>query len=461
MQSDGLRPWSVAASIIALMMLCSSVALADDSDETLRIAVMEVPDGGDERVADTIADIGTIELMGYDDFVEQVESRAFNIDTILDEPSDLGWVMDGSDIDLIIDFVEESDEDYRVRFITAEDADSEHDFLADRGQDGSIRRGGAMVVRFELEEFLGTRPDVVGAAIDDATEEADDDDADDADDVDDERPAAEGADPEAFRRDAAADEDALKERLSRDWLWVSAHGRWFQRDFSAAAQQAVYTYNSGGFPGIELDVQAFPFGQSNPDMASVGAYGRYDHGFYTLSVTDTRGDEDEQYDVSVSNLMLEGGVTYRLDSPLDEGNRQLRFKLGGRYESFSVDDNPEVRSTALASAVVGTRLVLPIGVDEFAITAGVDVMPLAAFTRGEELFGGDSMTYGFGSELGMMYEVMENGFLSAGYNFRMLRSQFSDDGEPFNDDEESPLIFEDSEVFDLNQGLRAGFVYQY
>lgn len=88
-------------------------------------------------------------------------------------------------------------------------------------------------------------------------------------------------------------------------------------------------------------------------------------------------------------------------------------------------------------------------------------MPLAVFTRGEELFGGDSMTYGFGSELGMMYEVMDNGFLSAGYNFRMMRSRFSDGGEPFNDDEESPLIFEDSEVFDLNQGLRAGFVYQY
>lgn len=449
--------WIVATLVAAAVVLSGSSAFADD-DDLLRVVVVDIPDGDNRIVADELSHIEGLELMPYDDFIDEVQSRAFNPDTILDNSSDLSWVMDGSNIGLIINFEVEDDQAYRVDFITEEDASSEHDFLADRNAEGAVVRGGAAIIRLELEQFLGERPQIVAEALaqaDPAQQDDVDDDDDDADAVD---PGS--LDPEAMRQAAAEDEEAMREMLSRDWLWLRAHGRLFQKDFSAAAREAVYTHKSGGFPGYELEVEAFPLGMNNPDMADTGFYASLNHGLYGLTIVDETGDEPEEQDASVNNLTLEAGAVYRLDSPLDQDNRQLRFRIGGRYEAFSVEDNPEVPSTAVASLVLGTRLVLPLLTDELALTAGADIAPLAFFTTGEELFGEQSFSYGFGAELGAIYEVMDGGFLSGGYTFRMMRSDFDGAGEPFGH-EAHPVSFEDSEVFDLNQGLRLGFIYQY
>lgn len=445
--------WLVFGMVLLAFSLGGTTAWADDDEapEPFRIVVLEAPGGGTEVVEEAIEDIPNLELRSYEWFGEQVEARAFNIDDVVDTPSDLVWVMDGSDIDLVIDIKEASEQDYQIRFIVADGAETEREFLADRGQDGQMRRGGAALIRFELEDFLQVRPTFSAPE-----PEASDDDEDDED----ARPerAIDESDPGAMRQRAAQDREDLKERLSRDWIWVRGHGRWFQKDFNVAARDAVFTYRSGGFFGFELDAEVFPFGMNNPDMTETGFYLNYNHGFYSLVETDEEGEELQE--LSVNNLSLEGGALYRLDSPLDDSNRQLRFKIGARYDAFSISDNASIPSTALVSFVLGTRLALPVFFDGFAVTASVDISPAALFLEGGQFFGADSFTYGFGSELGILYEVFDNGFLSAGYTFRLLRTDFTGDGETLGAEDNS-VVFSESDAFDLNQGLRAGFVYQY
>ncbi len=450
-ENMAVKSMSRVVSIMAFLALSAiaATAVADDEKTPFRVVVIEAPGGGTEVVEAAIEDIPNLEVRSYDWFVEQVQARAFNINRVVDTPSDLVWVMDGSKIDLVIDIKEESAEDFQIRFIVADGAQTEREFLADRGHDGAMRRGGAALVRFELEDHLQVRPELLAPApeVDEEPEE----------DVRPER-AVDEADPEAMRRRAAQDREDLKERLSRDWIWLRAHGRWFQKDFSVAARDAVFTYRSGGFFGFELDAEIFPFGMNNPDMTEAGFYATYNHGFYGLVETNEEGEALQE--MSVNNLTIEGGALYRLDSPLEESNRQLRFKIGARYDVFSITDNVSIPSTALVSFILGTRLVLPVFLDEFAVTASLDIAPGALFIEGAQFFGRESFTYGFGSELGILYEVFDNGFLSAGYSFRLLRTDFSGDGEPLGG-EDNPVVFSESEAFDLNQGLRAGFVYQY
>lgn len=451
-EKRGRARWSLAGWMILLVLLWAMPAAADDDEEvdSYRVVIIEIPGGGEEALKDAISGIPNLELRSHDWFVEQVEERAFQPSTITDNPSDLRWVMDGSDIDLVIDFNVENDEDFQVRLITAEEGEAEREFLADRSHDGGLRRGGASVIRYGLEDFLDARPEVVAAAAQASEEESDDESDDDEEEIADS--------PQALREQAARDKDELGERFARDWLWARLHLRMLQKDTSVASNDAVYTYNSGGFFGYELDLEAFPFGQSNPDMVETGMYATFNHGFYGFTITDESTDESDE--VSVHNLTIEGGALYRLDSPLEENNRQLRFKIGGRFESFSVTENPQIPSTTMTSLVLGTRLVLPVGLEEFAVTAGLDISPLSYFGTGSDRFGASAFSYGFSSELGILYEVMDNGFLSAGYTFRLIRTDFSGEGEPVGDSED-PVVFEDSNAFDLNQGLRAGFVYQY
>ena len=437
---------------VALVLLSSSTAMADDDEDKFRIVVTEVPGGGDDIVIDTLRNLDQTEVIDHAEFVEDVEERAFDPGTVLDSRSDLEWVMDGAKYDIIITFGDETEHDYRVDFITHEEATSEYDFLVDRGHDGSLRRGGATMLLYELEEFLEMRPEIVAEAIGQVgvVEEVEETEPEDDES---------GADPDELRRRAAEDREAFAEVMSREWLWVRAFGRYMRKDVSAAAPQAVYNYKSSLFPGGEIELEMFPMAPVNPDMATAGFYASYNHGTYGVSLVDEETDEITD-ELSVHNLTAEGGLVYRLDTPLEESNRQIRFRLGGRYDSFSIDENPEIPSTGMVSMVLGARLLLPVFVDEFAVTAGLDVSPLAVFTDGSDIFGEDSFSYGFGTELGLLYEIFDGGSLTAGYTFRMMHTDFEGTGEPL-EDASDPLVFENSEFYDLSQGLRAGFIYQY
>lgn len=471
--------WQTLAAILAwaAVMLLASVATAQgrgDDDEATRVTLTEIPGGGTARLIMELRDISGLDVRDADWFANQVRGRAFRIDGIAERSSDMMWVMRGGSIAVVIHLVEYDAEEYRVQFITAESGTPEHQFPIDRSEEG-LNRTGARMIRAELERFLG----IGGAPV---AQQAPQPQESQPAEVQAETPQAEPgsgqqaqpqpqaetpraraevapveeeldpADPEAMRRRAAAEEQALLDALSRNWLWVRGYGRMFRKDFMVAGESAIFSYKSASFPGFELDVEAFPFGRTNPEMVAAGFYVNYSHGFDGLNIVTEDETGVSEQTVSLQSMVLEGGAIYRLDSPLDNSNRQLRFKLGARYDSFSATENPILPSTSVISLVVGTRLVLPVIVEEFAVTAGVDVAPVSVFRNGAEVFGTDSFSYGFGTELGFVYEFMDNLFMSGSYGFRITRSDFTGQGES---------EFAESDAFDMNQGLKVGVVYQY
>lgn len=439
MRMENRKRWWLFGWTFCLFFVFASTGSAE-TETKLRVTLTEIPGGGGDQVGMAINEIEGVESFPTEWFYQQVRGRAFQPDGIADRPSDLVWVMRGGNVAILLDFQEDGEDEYLVRLITPEEGLPVKEFHVDRGESGPTR-GAVRLVVAEMERFIG-----VTVVASEPREEV----------VVDERTAreAEAEDPEVVRQRAAEERAARAAELSSDWLWARAHFRLFQRNFTAAGANAVSTFNSAAFPGLELDVEAFPFVLGNPDMIEPGVYVTYNHGFDGLVLRNEAVDPPVEESLTVHNLSIEGGMIYRLDSPLEESMRQLRFKIGGRFESFSVPENPVLRSTSLVSMVVGTRLVLPVGlVDRFAVTAAVDVVPFATFMNGAEHYGENSYTYGFGSEMGFVFEVMDNLFLSSGYTFRVLRSNFEGEGEEG--------IFLNSEVFEMNQGLRAGIVYQY
>lgn len=431
--------------VVMVVTLMAQTVWADD--EKVRIALVEIPGGGSDRVLEAVNGIEGVEAMPPSWFVQQVRGRAFQPDGIADRPGDLVWVLRGGNVSILMDFRPDGEE-YLVRLITPEEGLPVHQFHIDRGDEGPSR-GGVRLVVAELERYLGVT--VVASEpppqqeVTPQTERA--------------QREAQAEDPEEIRRRAAEERSALAERLSSDFLWVRLHGRMFHRNFTAAGVNAVSSFNSAAFFGFELDVEAFPFVLGNPDMVEPGVYLTYNHGFDGLLLTDISQDPPTEERRSINNISVEGGMIYRLDSPLEDSMRQLRFKIGGRYETFSIGErilsnDLVLTNTAFVSLVIGTRLVLPVELLEgFAVTAAVDLVPFSTFTTDAEVYGTNSFTYGFGSEMGFVFRVSDALFLSAGYTFRILRSNFEGEG--------LDGIFGNSEVYEMNQGLRAGIVYQY
>ncbi|MFU8803292.1 MAG: hypothetical protein ACNA8W_05745 [Bradymonadaceae bacterium] len=435
------RGFSFAVMASLIMLFSPSFAGANDN---VRVALTEIPYGGDSLLVEELNKLDGVDLRESAWFYNQVQTRGFSIDGVEDRPNDLRWVMSGGSIDWVINIVLTDDmEAYEARFIAAETATPKHTLSLDLGEDG-LTRAGAQLVRMEFEKIIGGAPAAAPVArIDEPEGEAG---------------PVEAADSEVLRQRAAAERAALGDAFSKEWLWIKAHGRLLRKDFFVAGQNAIFSYTSGGFPGFDLDIEAFPFALSNPDMAAAGIYLHYIQGFDSLKLITTGDDgSDEEAILSLGHISFEGGAIFRLDSPLDKSIQQTRFKLGVRYEGFSVTENPLIPSTSLVSLVLGTRLVMPVFIDEFAVTANLDIMPMAFFGDSAELFGEDSFSYGFGTELGILYQMTSGLFVSAAYGFRLNRTDFTGTGKT----DDGPSEFSNSDAFDLFQGLKAGIVYRY
>lgn len=456
---ENQRRWWLFNLLLGLFVVLAPTVWAQGGQETVRITFTEVPGGGEDSIREALAELAGVEVRPSSWFNQQVRARAFQPDGIADRPSDLVWVLRGGNISILMDFAFEGENEYVVRLITPEEGRATHQFIIDRGDEGPTR-GGLRLLVAEMERYLRAatlapvaEPTTEGPTGGGASTPIDEAQGQQA-------PSALTAtnlppeDPEAMRQRAAAERRALAERLSSDFLWARLNFRLFNRNFTAAGEDAVSSFSSAPFPGFELDIEAFPFVLSNPDMIAPGVYVTYNHGFDGLTLIDETQDPAVEQRLGVNNLALEGGMIYRLDSPLDESMRQLRFKIGARYEAFSIAENPLLNPTSMMSMVVGTRLVLPIDVvDRFAVTAAVDIVPFSSFMNGAAFYGGNSFSYGFGSEMGFVFEMVDSFFMSAGYTFRVLRSNF--------DGESEDGTFVNTEVYEMNQGLRAGIVYQY
>ncbi len=430
------------ATLLVLTTVFPTNVEAQQQPKPVRIVVLDVPEGGTERLFSELQSIDNLDVRDFTWFMSQVKGRGFRADTILDKPSDLRWVMSGSDINFMLRVVlNEEENGYIAHFIEAESGTPRRSVPVDLSESG-LSAAGAAFLKLETERITGAVS--VGNKSDKAEGVA----------LLDEEVEISADDPEVVRAQAAGAKKAVLDRLKRDWLWLRGGFRLIGKDVLVASSSKTYLYASGMMPGLELDVEAYPLSLSNPDMASAGMYLNYYHGFETIEIPLVNGDI---LTLPINHFGIEGGAIYRMDSPLEGKtsltSKQVRLKLGARYTALAVGENEEIPSSSVVSIVLGARLVFPAGMPGLAIWVNADLVPVAFAGSQAQLYGQASHSYGFGTELGLLYEFYPGLGAAVGYGFQAIRTGYT--GEGILDG------FEDSLAFELVQGMRISLVYQY
>ncbi len=430
------------ATLLVLTAVFSTNVAAQSQPASVRIVVLEVPVGGTERLINALQSIENLDVRDTTWFMNQVKGRGFRADTILEKPADLRWVMSGSDIHCMLRVVLDEDETaYIAHFIEAETGQPRRSIPVDMSEAG-LSAAGAAFLKLEAERVTGTG-NVVARS--DATESVallDEDVEVDADD------------PEVVRANAAKAKQAIRDRLQRDWLWLRGGFRLMGKDVLVASASETYSYASSLMPGFELDVEAYPLSLSNPEMAAAGLYVNYYQGIDGIQLELDNGDI---LTLPINHIGIEGGAIYRIDSALEGTSsltsKQIRLKVGARYSASLVGENEFIPATSVVSIVVGARLVFPVGMPGLAIWVNADLVPIAFAGSQAQLYGQASHSYGFGTELGFLYEFYPALGAAVGYGFQTIRTGYT--GAGIQDG------FEDSLGFELVQGMRISLVYQY
>ncbi|MBA2662777.1 MAG: hypothetical protein H0U74_10810 [Bradymonadaceae bacterium] len=441
-----LPTWAaVIVTIFLTIVLASSSASAEEKARKVRVAVIEVPVGGTDLLLAELRSVAMLDVRDPTWFMNQVKGRGFRPENVMERSADLRWVMSGGSVDFVVHLVLTSDGNaYMAHFIEAETAQPRRTVQVDKSEAG-LSVAGASFLRLEMERLVGAAP--AGPVVADGSATASTTAR-----VEEDEPKPD--DPEVVRQRAADAKQAISDRLQRDWLWARASFRMIGKDTLVAGNETTYSFVSGLFPGFELDIEAYPFALSNAEMVSAGMYVNYYHGFDRLSIAT----EEQIVELAFNHFGIEGGAIYRMDSPLGRSsaltNEQVRFKLGVRYEASAIAENDAgIPSTSVISVVTGARLLFPVMLDNLAVWANVDVVPFAFFGNGGDQFGKTSRSYGFGTQVGFLYELASGIGMTLGYSFQLNRTNFVGEG----------LVdgFDNALAFELIQGLRAGFVYQH
>ncbi len=441
----------VLVSALVTSSIWTSDAAAQPAPQPVRVVVLDVPEGGTERLLTELQSVEGLDVRDSDWFMGQVKGRGFRAETIMERAGDLRWVMSGSSIDFLLHVVlNEEETGYIAHFIEAQSGQPQKSVQVDKSESG-LSGAGASFLRLETERLTGI---VKAVGAEPRAEES-------VSLLEDEVEASD--DPEVVRARAASEKQAIADRLKRDWLWLRGGFRLTGKDTLVASRpidkdtfdpKGTYAYPSNMMAGMELDIEAYPFSLSNPEMASAGIYANYYHGFDSAQIPLEDGDI---LSLPIHHFGIEGGAIYRMDSPLGTAssliNQQVRFKLGVRYTASAVGENEYVPSLSMVSLVLGTRLSFPVGMSGLAVWANADLVPLAFVGNQQLLFGQSSHSYGFGTELGFLYEFMPKLGASVGYGFQMIRSGYQGEGELDG--------FVDALAFELVQGLRIALTYQY
>jgi hypothetical protein len=436
--------FGLLSALIVLFVSATAVAQGDKAEGTTRMVLLNVPGGGTERVAETLLSIGNMELRDQDWFIKEIRKRGMTPKRIMSRPKDLVWIMQGGDIDFILYFQGEGEEFQGT--VVGEEGMKVDEFKLDRTSDG-ISEAGLRIIKLEIEELLGVAASQIDIDEEIAKREAAKKEAAEAPD-----------DPADARRKAIEERRALEERLSKDWIWARANARMFKRDLVyAGADGAILTYKSGFYPGFSFNVEAYPTALFNPEGAGVGLMLDYAMGFDSLTFEAAGDGGTEAVTQSIGHMEIEGGLIYRLDSPIgsDGGTNtvRVRVKLTGRHERYTLEDERALPSLSRTTVVAGATVSHPVLIPELAVQGFFEFLPFGFNQTGAELFGDTSgYTYGFATGVGGLFELTEAFAVIFGYRFRVTRPSYVGDGE---------LDFNDTTGFELVQGLHLGILYQY
>lgn len=436
--------------LVALAVLCLGVIglvprAAQAQSAPVKVVVLNVPGGGSEMLAQGISAIENVSIERQGWFLEQIKGRGFQAKGIMKRTDDIKWLMKGAKIDYILYLAAKSDTAYEGRVVGPETGTQVHSFPVDRTPNGLSAAGARMVTR-EFQDFLAQKAQQRMQA-----EQQEQNKAQVAQ-LDAEAPATD--DPNAVKKQAAAGNEAAMAKFSKDWLLVSLRGNGLRRDlYVAGFNEAVLSYTSAFYGGVSLELEAFPLGMSNPEMAAVGFYADYTHGFDSAQVPDQEKGGEKA--APITHMDFEAGVLYQLGDPLalkDSNEAKFSMGIGVRYNNFSVAENPALPSVSHTSLVLSSRVTRPAFSDKFMLRAGAKIMPIGAFGTGALLFGETSHTYGFGGDIGGLVQATEDIGLVFGYEFGLQRTVFTGNGE---------ADFVDANAFELVQGFTGGLSYQY
>lgn len=424
---------------LAAFACLTTSAAAEEDNSTIRIAVLDVPDGGTDLLAENIAAIDNVEVERQGWFLEQITERGFSAQGIMTRTEDLKWLMQGSDLHYVLYLAPSANDSlYSARLVSDEAGEVAFEFEAERSENG-ISRSASQLAAGEVSDFLERQESARSEQ--DAAERAQV-----------EREAAENR-INKVREQESAERERARVSFSRDWLKIGARGLGLRRDLSVTGQnKGVMAYDSSLYAGFGLSAEAFPIGMSNEELAGIGFYLDYVQGFDSVIVLDTESNETP---VSILHLELEGGMLYQIGDPLrlratDEA--RVSLSIGVRHTNLGADANPMLPSLSHTSFLVGARVNRNLFSESFELNAGFAVAPFGIYGTGAELFGVSSFTHGASGDLGVALNVSDAIAITAGYEMRLQYTSFTGSGD---------LDFEEANSIELVQGFSAGLRYQY
>ena len=429
---------SIAAPAL-LVVFTPSLAMAQE-EEKRKVIIMPVPYGGTKMLAKKIYALENTSPYPKKWFDEKVESRGFQPDGILQNKKDLRWVMDRTNISLIIDFAyDEETALYTVYFYSPRSGEIAKEFEVGSDEDGLTEDGADKITEEALAFMEGGDP---GAKADPDEEKDPDEDED------------EELDAKALREKAIADQEKKNAELPTDFLMAAAQLRMTKHDLLIGGSNgAVTNYTSTFYPGYDVNLEVFPLVFAGADVTAVGFHAHFQQGFDSVGIQDA--ETMQAVTLKVNQLQVDGGISYRLDTPRKMGSTEsfirARLRAGVRHIRNTIDENGVIPSTSSTALVIGGHVGYPL-FGTFSLQGGVEFVPFAAWGLSEEQFGESSFTYGMGSHIGGTYLFTDNLGFTFSYSFNLYRTLFEGTGT---------ANFIEANAFDFYQGINAGVHIQY
>ncbi len=357
-----------------------------------RVVVFEV-DGYTERLEASLAEIPGVEVRSQSWFVDQVRDAGKKPSKITERDGDLRFVMAAGGIAHIVG-VKPAGSVWEVFFFDDDGTESKKFELDRPGKELSmddvvaIRRTFAAHIGVELPPENPAEPRA-SAPVETPARVEKPERADVVVEAEEEAPVedeVEPGEPGRFR--------------------ARASGGVIKRDLSVAGTNgAILTFRSAFYPGgrvgFEVRDLVGPVG-----LAVDGAFG-------SDSITTEDG--------AVSVLHLEAGVD------LVFGIGDFRLGVGARHVRFDLADNPALASMDTTYVHLGAahsvRLATSLRIDSV-----LDLYPYGFPGSQKPLFGESALTYGFGGDLRLVYEITRSFGLGGGIWFRSTRADYSGTG---------------------------------
>lgn len=413
------------AMCLASLALPSIAAAQEAEAEPVRIVVMTIPGGGTKLLAETVATLPNTTPFPESWFNTQVKQRGFSARTVFKSPKDLGWVMGGAKIDLIVDFSRKRRSNtLKVYLYPASDAKIARTLEIEVDPTSGLNQEGADQITASIEDLLASRYAATPSKTQPDPQQEPEKDPDPKPQEDDLRKQLAPTPTPGFKR--------------QPWLWVSGSGSLLKRDLSVSSRNGVVlNYESAFYPGYALNVEATP-----AKGVPFGFYATFVHGFDNVNYKDA---DDKDQVKALTQLQFEGALGYYLV----RGALSAKLRGGLRWASFGIDPNEVLPSTSFTSIMLQGQVGYTIS--RFTVQGQLELIPISFWGENTEQFGQNPGAYGLGGVLGVQIQATPEISVPISYSFGLLNSSFEGEGA---------ARFQEASAFDLTQSIRIGVQYQ-